>query len=239
VLVVAVLFRNPSAFIQPADAQVLRYATKVGEIREVPLADGSRMTLDTRTIVSVELRRDFRHVTLQRGRARFAVASSERRPFVVEAGQVRVAGQGTTFDVSLDDGAATIRPIAGSVLVGSSAATAKPSRLSAGQSILVTKAGVSSDVQVDPASGALWPIGRLDFDNTPLDQVVREANRYSSAQIVLGDASMARLRVTGTFRAGDVAGLAHGLEAVLGLRLEQTAAGNFVLFQRPDGALRR
>src|SRR3546814_1555363 len=55
--------------------------SKLGEIREVQLPDGSRVTLDTDSLVLTKFDRDLRDVRLVRGRARFNV-EKDNRPFV-------------------------------------------------------------------------------------------------------------------------------------------------------------
>ncbi|OYW27819.1 MAG: hypothetical protein B7Z44_10755, partial [Caulobacter sp. 12-67-6] len=59
------------------------YSTRRGEIREIALADGSRLTLGSATVVRVHLGRAQRDVTLVDGEARFDVAHLPTRPFVV------------------------------------------------------------------------------------------------------------------------------------------------------------
>jgi transmembrane sensor len=54
--------------------------TRVGEIRQVKLADGSTVTLDTSTKVDVEIGRSRRGAHLSYGRARFQIAPAEE-PF--------------------------------------------------------------------------------------------------------------------------------------------------------------
>ena len=49
-------------------SEVLMLMTRVGEIRQVDLADGSRVTLDTTTRVDVEIRRSQRNAHLRYGR---------------------------------------------------------------------------------------------------------------------------------------------------------------------------
>lgn len=224
----ALLLGRPEALMPRAEAETLHFETAVGEIRQVSLPDGSGMTLDTDTKVAVTLGHDRRQVMLRQGRARFVVAREDRRPFVVEAGESRVVGHEGSFDVALHDGVATVQPIDGSVTLqdrGGGAASV-PLRLAAGQAILISADG--SRVPRQPGrSAALWPRGVLEFDNTPLGQAIAEANRYSHAQIRLAEPSLARLRVNGTFRAGDSEGLARSLAAAFGLRLRRGEA--FVL----------
>lgn len=233
----AVLLNVPGLLPRTANAQVLMYATKVGEIRQVPLPDGSQLTLDTATTVRVELRPDVRHVIVRQGRARLAMSPRDRRPFVVDAGPGRVSGQAATFDVAVEDGCATVRPIAGVVTVNSRASST-PERLSAGQTVVLAATGTRIEPKAAPTSDALWPTGRVDFDNMPLDQVVREANRYDPNHIDLSDGSLARLRVTGTFRAGDTVGLARSLKAAFGLRLDRAANGDWILSPAASGQRR-
>src|SRR3546814_10843314 len=52
--------------------------SKLGEIREVQLPDGSRVTLDTDSLVLTKFDRDLRDVRLVRGRARFNVEKDNR-----------------------------------------------------------------------------------------------------------------------------------------------------------------
>jgi transmembrane sensor len=76
-----------------------RYSTPIGGIASVPLADGSHLTLNTATQVSVELTPQERHIRLEDGEAFFQVAKDPNRPFVVEVGNKRVIAVGTEFSV--------------------------------------------------------------------------------------------------------------------------------------------
>src|SRR3546814_15099617 len=60
---------------------VTELASKIGEIRTVALEDGSRVTLDTDTILHIAYSPTERGLQLERGRARFDVSyrSAERR----------------------------------------------------------------------------------------------------------------------------------------------------------------
>jgi transmembrane sensor len=52
-----------------------------------------------------------------------------------------------------------------------------------------------------------WTAGQLIFDNEPLSVVAERVNRYGAAQILIEDPSVADLRISGVFNAGDVAGV--------------------------------
>jgi transmembrane sensor len=77
------------------------FRTGYGERRIVTLADGSQLTLDSRSEVSVRYTADARALTLIRGQARFDVAHDVARPFSVIAQGHKVVATGTAFDVDL------------------------------------------------------------------------------------------------------------------------------------------
>ncbi len=77
------------------------YRTGFGERRVVTLSDGSQITLDSRSEVTVRYTADARALTLVRGQARFDVAHDIARPFSVTADGHKVIATGTAFDVDL------------------------------------------------------------------------------------------------------------------------------------------
>jgi transmembrane sensor len=79
----------------------LRLSTRVGEVRELPLDDGSVVTLNTNSEVAVKYSEESRQVRLLRGEALFDVAKNKRRPFIVLAGETQVRAIGTSFSVSM------------------------------------------------------------------------------------------------------------------------------------------
>ena len=201
-------------------------STRVGEIRNVQLADGSRITLDTATKLDVEIGRSRRGAHLHHGRVRFRVVRAGE-PFVVETSGATISTQegvldveqvGEDGDVRVLAGAADVRPSnpSGAVIV----------TLAAGEAVAVNPRGTEQKHAAAPAPD--WTRGMLQFDATPLADAVALANRYSERHIVLvGD--LGALRVTGAFRAGDTAGLAKALKAAFGLTLKQTRDGDLVL----------
>lgn len=207
----------------------------VGTIRRVTLADGSVVTLDTGTRLEVAFTSAERRLRLVTGRARFEVAHDAARRFVVAAGEGEVVATGTIFDVSLVGAHPRVQLIEGSVEVRGRPATpgaAGPpvARLSPGQALALGKPETAPSTA--PAAEAQWVSGMLSFDETPLDDAIAEANRYSNRQIRLGDDALARLKVTGAFRAGDQESIARAIAAGFGLRVERMRDGNLELRER-------
>ncbi|TWB33654.1 FecR family protein [Nitrospirillum viridazoti] len=97
VLGAAVLVRRP------APAAGRRYASEVGEVRRIPLPDGSRITLNTDSVLEVDYREDSRTIRLLKGEAYFEVAKNPDRPFVVEGPKAQARAVGTAYAVRLED----------------------------------------------------------------------------------------------------------------------------------------
>jgi transmembrane sensor len=174
------------------------YVTQVGGLESVSLHDGSGVTLNTATRLRVELRAHERRIELQEGEAYFKVAKDPGRPFVVEAGDMRVVAVGTQFAVRRENGDVRVIVTEGSVnLQGDRSAhlTAGTVARTRGADILVQK-----EAQEDLQAMVSWRDGRLTFRDTTLADAVAELNRYNARQIEIGDSTLGVLRVSGSFR---------------------------------------
>jgi transmembrane sensor len=200
--------------------------TQVGEIRQVKLSDGSRVTLDTSTRVEVEIGRSHRGARLKYGRARFQVAQAGE-PFLVETASSTITTREGVIDIEQVAKQSRIQVLAGVADVrGSDQDQTSRVTLGAGERVAVNPGGAEQKSAVPSVPD--WTRGMLQFDGTPLADAVALANRYSERHIILvGD--LAALRVTGAFRAGDTAGLAKVLAAAFGLSLQRRADGDLVL----------
>lgn len=192
-----------SAGLPPADIEPQIFATGVGEIREVALADGSSATLNTASRIEVEFARATRTVRLEKGQVLFEVAPGDA-PFVVDAAGTRTRALGTQFEVYLKSGGAQVTLLEGSVSIDPDGpGAAQETVLSPGQRMVVASdGGVSLDL-FDAGAAAAWRSGILQFKDVRLADAVEEVNRYSAIQIIIEDRSLEDERLSGTFRAGD------------------------------------
>jgi transmembrane sensor len=196
-----------------------RYATALGERRTENLVDGTRIVLNTDTVVEVRYTRSRRDVELKHGEAQFDVAHDTSRPFVVNMGVGTVTALGTRFQVRRDGAAdAVVTLLKGSVKVSQGRGQRilhpdEQARLSAHAAIDVRT------IAADDVDG--WLEGRLQFRNTPLGEVVAEANRYSSRKLRLGDPGLADLAISGNFPTGDTASIALAVEQILPVRVDE------------------
>lgn len=205
---------------RPGSLAALELKTRVGEIRQFHLADGSVATLDTDSLIAVSFGQQTRALKLLRGRARFEVAH-ETRPFLVSAGRGTVRAVGTVFDVALRGGGRVdVRLLRGAVDVAVAADVNREvqiRRLTPGRMLSY---GAASGPEVASLAGeadANWPSGLRDFDGAALASVLEDANRYASVPVRAGSPDVAAIRISGTFRVGDSAVLAANIAEVLGL----------------------
>jgi transmembrane sensor len=206
-------------------------ASRIGEIRTITLEDGSRVTLDTNSVVEVRFDGERRLVQLERGRARFEVAHDARRPFVVAAGPGEVVAHGTVFDVDLRRSGILVVLLQGSVEVRRPAAggkSAASTMLRPGQQLAISAGSAAAPVAIR-APETRWPSGMLSFEDAPLVDVLASANRYSRTQIVIRDPAVGERRFTGTFKADEPVQLAEMIGPMFGLRIEHDQNDNLIL----------
>ncbi|WP_271410072.1 FecR family protein [Pseudomonas sp. Q1-7] len=195
------------------------YVSAPGEVREVTLADGSRITLDADSALAVRYGTYAREVELRRGAAYFRVTPGQV-PFVVAAhgGEARVLG--TRFEVRLRPAGARVTVEQGRVGV-----RARPDGvqqiLGAGQQVAFANGEAGRVATVDTAAQLAWREGRLSFYRAPLGEVLAELDRYYPGRILLLDRELADKRISGSFPSHDPAAVLTSLQAVVGFKQDE------------------
>jgi transmembrane sensor len=200
------------------------YRTAIGGLEAVPMADGSKVTLNTDTGIRVALSAAAREVELQRGEAYFEVAKDTARPFVVRAGNERVIAVGTKFSVRRDADGIRVVVTEGRVRVESAvASTPDPGALvSAGSIAHARNTGVFVQEATLPVAqeSLSWRQGYVVFRDTPFSTAAAEFNRYNLRKIVIVDPTLASIRIGGHFRATNAEGFVQLLAEELPLQLD-------------------
>jgi len=216
-------------------------ATAVGQRRNVTLADGSIVTLNTNTIVETNLRRHSREIYLRKGEAHFQVAHDKSRPFLVHAGDAVVRAVGTEFEVRLltdqhvdimvNEGRVEVQataPELGATVIGrANRPPAALRALRAGEQLSTATA----DYSVRPVSpeqlsnDMAWLGGAIIFDGKPLGEAVAEIERYTESRIVVADPRIAALLVGGRFRTDNVQGFFDALQSALPVSIRRAPNG--------------
>lgn len=235
----------------PAPAAANSLVVRSPEVRTLP--DGSVMELKGDADVRVAFTADARRIELVRGAAHFTVRKDAARPFLVTAGGVTARAVGTAFLVGLETGQVALVVTEGRValdradaaLITTSPAAppqATPETLAfvqAGESVAVDHAGLASPgaaprVTALPAAEQqqrlAWRTPRLEFNGTPLREIVAVVNRHNRAQLVLGDAALGDLRLSGALSADRIDALLEMLEA--DFRVTAEPAGDRLVLRR-------
>ncbi len=218
--------------IPPAGAVI---STGRGEIRLVPLKDGSTVLLNTASRIRIKDDAETRRVTLLEGEAYFSVAR-DPRPFTVEvdgrrlrttqAGfRVRKLG-GSPVDVLVDRGRVDLAaPNRVDVALGANTRLLLSDDRSE-QPQLIAPEIVSRELS--------WREGKLAFEGETLSQAAETFARYSDIRIQIRDPELAREPVTGLFAANDPVGFSRAIARVFDATLEQQ--GDEVILARNGAA---
>lgn len=226
----------------PTNAPALVAANAVISIpakRELP--DGTLVELKDGAEITFDYSGPLRRVTLQRGAAHFAVVKDAQRPFVVEAAGVMVRAVGTAFAVQRTEGALEVIVTEGTVAVSTAPTANAQAQNEAAESIapvvvdsgrrclieLAPDARAPDATQVTPldaraiAERLAWRVPRLEFSGTPLAQAIPLFNRHAGVRLVLDDAGLGSLELSGVMRADNTDSLLRLLKDEFGITAEQ------------------
>ncbi|AMJ64260.1 FecR family protein [Hymenobacter sp. PAMC 26628] len=220
-----------------------RYATAAGQHRQVVLPDGSRVVLNG----SSELRLaaawppdQGREVWL-RGEAYFdvqhtapaqlkAVADAPAQvKFTVHAGALDVAVLGTQFDVLSRAGTTKVVLNSGQIELRRTAGPPEPLLMQPGDLVELdanAPRGPLARRAVQAAFYSAWTSGHLDFNDTPVAEIIAVLEDTYGLQITLGNPALRRQKLTGSLPNRDVDVLLNALGKSLDVKVHR--AGNRV-----------
>jgi transmembrane sensor len=216
------------------------YRTAPGERRIISLVDGSKISLDASSDVTVRYTKNSRELHLLRGQARFDVAHDVERPFSVLAGNQKVIATGTAFNIDMAGPKILVTLIEGHVVVldenirSAAIAINRPKwpssvELKAGQQLAAVDTAPPAVEPVDIQRVTAWTNGQVIFDNESLSSVVARVNRYARTQIVISDPKVGAMRISGVLNAGDVSGFVDIVTHYLPVRAATNNAGDIAL----------
>jgi len=217
----------------------VRYASVVGETRNITLADGSTVLLGAASSISVEYAAQMRRVVLTDGEALFTVAKNPARPFIVEAAGGSAQALGTVFNVHRGPEGVTVGVAEGVVQVKATSSPSAPAvRLPAGTEVTYTalaELGAVRNVRAERVGG--WQRGVLSFIDRPLGAVVADLNRYSKRLIVIDDEALKQVHVSGSVT---TAGIEEWLRALQDTTLiELRESDRALTLRKPPSQARR
>jgi transmembrane sensor len=234
ILLAAAIGGGAAYFLMPDSGA---YTTEIGERRVVALPDGSRISLDSNSGVHVHYSKTARTLELHRGRARFDVAHDVTRPFTVAAGPETVVAVGTSFNVERLGSKVLVTLIQGHIVVKSAAITSTASRLepplslTAGEELIASQDSKPNISQINLQSATAWEGGQLVFKDVTLAEAVERVNRYTGKPVMV-DPSVAAIRISGVFNAGDVGSFVSAVTSYFPVQATTTSDGNILLQRR-------
>ncbi|MGE5566522.1 MAG: FecR family protein [Parcubacteria group bacterium] len=232
-LLAAVIGLN-AAIVRPQQL----YESPRGEVRNVRLADGSKVTLGAGSEIAVRFDKNGRYVQLRRGEAVFDVTHDPAHPFQVRAADTQVTVLGTRFAVKAAPDTVHVNVIQGVVrvakvespLIAPFVKAPPPRKITRGERLDSPRGGPLAELaSIDPAQAAPWREGRLVYENASLAEVVADINRYSPQGVELASADLGELRVTAALNEDQVGQFLSSLPATLPVTIEREADGKVVI----------
>lgn len=211
---------------KPVVVAAATFNTPVGGRRVVPLSDGSKVEMNTGTVLRTAVTERSREIWLDKGEAYFEVARFEGTPFIVHAGSRTVTVLGTKFAVRRDGEKVTVSVVEGKVRVEDASARRVPAAIITAGDVAIARGASTlltarSEQRVE--NGLAWREGMLTFDQLTLGEAAREFNRYNQKRIEITDPEAANIRIGGTFQASNVDAFVRLLHDAYGLKIQSDA----------------
>jgi len=202
----------------------IAYTTTVGQVANVTLTDGTRVTLGPGTTLGVS--RTFgrvRDVTLT-GEALFDVTAAQRTPFLVHTGNVTTRVLGTRFDVKryASDTATQVVVVSGKVASGSPRQSSVT--LVAGAMGHITDSTATVVPVSDMTTVTGWTVGRLRFHERPASEVLAQLSRWYGVEFQLADSTLGREVITTDINFKQTADVIGAIEWLLNVKASSGGA---------------
>lgn len=210
------------------------YRTATGDMRDVRLADGTHIWLNTATAFNADYQPQLRRVALVAGEI-LVTTGSDARPFVADTRHGRLRALGTRFTVRLEEHTTLLAVYQGAVEI----------RTASGQAVRVIKAGEQARFDGERVQGVMpaeaareaWTRGVLLAEDITLQALVAELNRYHHGHLGVAP-KVAGLRVLGGYPLRDLPRTLAMLEAVLPIRVQRSLPWWTSIEPRAAGASR-
>lgn len=195
------------------------------QIQEVELPEGSIVTVNSQTKLTYpkKFKKDKREVKLS-GEAFFEVANDPERPFIINAGDIRVEVLGTSFNVKAYENQDNIEVTvsSGKVAVYRPENPDKRVVLIKGQKAIFYKSTTKIEASInDNINFNSWKTKQIIFEDTPMPDVVRIINEIYKSDLKLVGGQLDECPVTTTFDNQSLESVLNVLESTLDLKIEQ------------------
>lgn len=167
------------------------------------LPDGSIVSCDAKTQMSVAFYPNKRVVTLEKGAAMFEVAKDAKRAFIIHSDKVNIEVVGTRFEVIRSDDATTINVEEGTVKTYYDVSWLEKRNeilLSKADSITYAQEGnVRYYAKINPEKIAIWRDNLINFNQVSLKDAMDAFSKYTNVSYTFTTPEIETYSITGEF----------------------------------------
>jgi transmembrane sensor len=210
--------RAPRAYLAALNAQ---YRTEVGSVRQITLADGTQIWLNTDSAVDTEYSNTLRRIIVHRGEVLIQTASdqlSPKRPLVVDSRDGRMRALGTRFTARLEEQTTRLAVLESAVHI-EPARSATTQVIAAGNEVRFGDDWIGTPTATD-ANAASWSRHLLMADNMRLGDFLSELGRYRRGYLGCAP-EVADLRLVGVYPLADTDRILTALAASLPINVRR------------------
>lgn len=180
----------------PASLMLADHHTATGEIREVQLADGSMVMLNSASAINVDFSPVERRVNLQQGEIMISTSPNhDIRPFIVQTRQGLLKPLGTRFSVQQQKDRTILTVFEHQVKV--SLPYKQQTICTAGNQLIFTQTEFAPLVPlVEGVDG--WLQQKLIINDMPLDMFLHQLSRYRPG-VIRAEPELSKFHISGTF----------------------------------------
>ena len=228
-------------------SQSASYVTRRAQGEDVNLADGSHVAIGADSALAVNYTPASRNLQLKSGEAFFEVQHNPDRPFVVQAGRLKVIAVGTAFNIRKTGDKVEVIVTHGAVDVEDGASQPTPGgrspalpkdgviRVAAGQLVVADRGSPSLMVRpADKDAAVSWRRGSMSFLDEDLALVVANLDRYAGREVQIADPSLDHLRFTGSVVQGHEDEWLAAIQKVFPVTVRESADGRVLLYRRAE-----
>lgn len=194
------------------------YKTKVGEQKQIDLADGSQIILNTNTAINVDYSDSKRQIELIKGEIQIEVVKDQQqRPFLVSNRDGLMQDIGTRFNVRQNDQHTVLAVTEGEVQITTKKSKIK-NNVTAKQQVIFNQNTIQDITTIDSKYSS-WTKGTLNVYQMPLSEFIIELERYHPGKLRYHH-NIAGLEVSGVFPVQDREKVLDSLQQQLPIKVE-------------------
>jgi len=184
-----------------------------GSIREYKLPDGSHVTLNanSKIVVGKDWKNDADREVWLKGEAFFKVQKTPmKNNFVVHANNMDIIVTGTQFNVISREEESSVLLTEGSVTLRT--ADGKETYMKPGDFVRL-EGNAPAKKPADEERILAWKQSKLDFENTPMNEVAKIITRHYGIKVVVPDSAVGEKKISGMMPNDNLDVLIEALEA--------------------------